>query len=78
MTFTITEMTRCPGGGHWICTATVNGVSRTFELDKSDLDAEPGDVRSAALRRIRSVLLEAGATTWPQVRTALIGKEFKA
>jgi len=77
MTFTINEITRCAGTNHWDFTVTVNSQTRTFQLEKADLDREPGDLTKAGLTRVRSALLEAGATTWAEARTALIGKEFK-
>jgi hypothetical protein len=77
MTFSITEITRCAGNNHWTFTATANGETRVFELQKSDMDMEPGELKSAALNRIRSALLEANASTFAQARTALINQNFK-
>ena len=77
MTFTITDITRCSGLGHWHFTVTVDGQSRTLTLDREDFDLNPGNLQEAFLTRVRSAVKEAGATTFAQARTALINNEFK-
>lgn len=75
MTFTITEITRCGGGGHLTFTVQIGAQTRTIEVE--GLDKEPDDLREAFSTRVRSAVKEASANTWVEARAALINKEFK-
>lgn len=77
MTFTITEITRCEGQGHWIFTVDVDGNTRTVTLNRDDFGLDPEDLETAFLTRVRSAVKEAGATTYAQARAAVINHEFK-
>ncbi len=76
MTFTINEIVRCNGGGHWNVVVTVNNQSKTFQLEKEGLDLEPDELKDAALHRIRSALIESNALTFQQARNTLINNTF--
>jgi len=77
MTIVISAISRCTGTGHVHVTGTVNGVARSFDFQRSDLDLDPDDVFAAAISRLRSAVKEAGATTPTQISNALVGKTFQ-
>lgn len=77
MTFTVTEITRCTGQNHWHFTANVDGNIRNITINQTDFQLEPGELESAFITRIRSVVKEANANNFTQARTAILNKEFK-
>ena len=81
MTIVISAITRCSGGGnHIVVSGTVNGVSRTVQFLRSELDLDPNDgedLRASFVARCRSAVKEAGATTPQQISAALVNKTFQ-
>jgi hypothetical protein len=81
VTFSITTITRCSGGGnHVTMVGTVNGVATTEHFTVQELTTSPEtpeEKRTAAIQRMRSAVKEANATTPAQIRNALEGKTFE-
>lgn len=85
MTFTVNAATRCAGLGHWSFAVTpAGGAQRTIQTSKAEMDFDPADdfagsvtIRERVLWRMRSAVLEAGATTFAQIQTALVGQTFR-
>jgi hypothetical protein len=82
MTFTINNLTRCPGGNHYELTLTFEGgPTVTLETTKQEMDHDPAADRNEARReiidRVRSEIKERAVTTFAQIQTLLIGQTFK-
>lgn len=81
MVFTIGDITRCSGQGHYQVPVTVGAVTRTIHTSLAELQqAAPGTIeeaRDAIIARIRSALLEANAATFAQVQATLEGETFE-
>lgn len=81
MQFTIGDITRCGGNGHYQVPVTVGAVTKTIHTSLAELQqAAPGTIeeaRDAIIGRIRSALLEANAATFAQAQAALEGNTFE-
>jgi hypothetical protein len=79
--FTVGDITRCSGQGHYQVPVTVGAVTRTIHTTLEELQqAAPSTIdeaRDAIIGRIRSALLEANAATFAQVQAALEGNTFE-
>ena len=78
MRFTVTNLNRCAGGGHWHLTVTVGGQSRNITVDADDgkLDTIE-DKKEALTHRLVSAAKEANARNLVEIRTAILNKEFE-
>lgn len=77
MTFTVTEMTRCEGQGHWHFTVQVGNQTRKVVIKSDELSLDPDDIETIFLARIRSAAKEAGATSFATARNAILNKPFQ-
>ena len=81
MTFTITGIKSCPGGGHWLVSVKIDGKAVTEVCQSADLLAELAmlNPRERILARLRSYLLENNLTGAGNagIRQALLNKEMQ-
>lgn len=78
--FTVIVGTFCTGAEHLSVTVTIGGNSRILDLSKTEFQEGPGNLYELATRireRIYSAIKESGATTRPQLITALENKTFR-
>jgi len=76
MTFSISAISTCAGGGHLEIQGTFGGRDRTLRFHRSELAIDE-DVETALIARLRSAVKEAGASTPAQIRSAIEGKTFE-
>lgn len=80
MRFTITGLARCSGGGHYSANISIEGGAlKPITFTQAEILAvlDEADSRERIINRVKAVILEAGATTLAQIRTAIESKEFK-
>lgn len=81
MTFTVGTLSRCSGNEHVAVPITVGGQQRTLQVLFSEIRAGAPDsveeARAAIVARLRSAILEAGASTWAQAKTAIEGQTYQ-
>lgn len=80
MRFTISGCTACTGGNHVSGLISVNGgATKPFRIVLSELThTEETDMpEDRIIARLRSAVLEAGATTLVQARNAIQAQEFR-
>lgn len=74
MTFTVIGVAQCPANEHLILTVQINGQTVEIRTGFSDLQNAGSRLSNEerGLTRLRSAILEAGATTKLQMRTAIL------
>lgn len=82
MRFRVTSITACAGGNHLHLQVQINGgAARSIVVTNEEIDAiaQDGDedLRQRGLLRMRSAILEAGATTPVQRRNAILNRDFE-
>lgn len=80
MVGTTGTITRCSGGNHYNLPITVGQRTITLHFTPEELQGDPRDdpeqLRELFLQRIRSAIIESGASTLAQRRAALENKTF--
>ena len=79
MRFRVRINGQCGGGNHIHGEISINGGAfRDFEMTREELRTpEPEERREAVIQRLRSAILEAGATTPLQMKNAVEAREFE-
>ena len=79
MKFRVNIGSVCPGGGHVHGTISINGGPfRPFEMTREELSSpEPEEKREVVIQRLRSAILESGATTPAQRKAAVEAREWE-
>lgn len=77
MIFTITNITRCSGLGHYNFTVNVGAQTIQLQVHREEFDLEPTELRDAFVHRVRSALKEANANTFAQAQNALLNIQFE-
>lgn len=70
----------CAGGNHVLLTATVDGKSKDFHMNKADFQIEPDEYEDIIAILLRSFYKEQGFTNQTpisEVKTAIESKVFK-
>lgn len=84
MRFTIALVSQCAGGNHVHGTISINGgAAQPFRLTRDEIKGAadgvntPDEKRTLILQRLRSAVLESGATTNAQIKTAVEAQEWQ-
>jgi hypothetical protein len=79
MKFRVHLLSQCPGGGHIHGEISINGGAfRPFELSREEIKAAAAEEnREQVVQRLRSVILESGATTPAQQKAAVEAREWE-
>jgi hypothetical protein len=83
VTFQVGTITRCAGQNHYQVPLTIGGQQFVLHTTKQEVEAagpanwQDPAAKDAVLARLKSAILESGAVTFAQIRTALEGNTYK-